>query len=58
MYLATIYTREKSCGTVTHIERHRHGAGCLRTQGKRGRVLLVSPERGGVSLSHLSDAGD
>ena len=58
MYLATIYTREKSCGTITHIERHRHGAGCLRTQGKRGRVLLVSPERGGVSLSHLSDAGD
>lgn len=33
------------------------GGWLSRTQGKRGRVLLVSTERG-RSLNHLSEAGD
>lgn len=55
MYLATNRS-EKSCGKMTQREAQA-GGWLSRTQGKWGRVLLVSTERG-RSLNHLSEAGD
>ena len=50
-YVSCHNTGEKSCGKITHREAQA-GGWLSRTQGKWGRVLLVSPERGG-SLSVL-----